>query len=152
MIRFELPFPPSMNHYWRRVGARTLISKQGREYRAAVEAIIRGLGHGTFDGPLGILIEAHPPDRRRRDLDNLLKAPLDAMQSAGLYVDDYQIDHIDLRRGGCVDGGKLSITIQPSQGPQQSDTSDLADELRKRAKDLQSELGATLEALAAVAE
>ena len=152
MIRFELPFPPSMNHYWRRVGARTLISKKGREYRAAVEAIIRGLGHGIFDGPLGILIEAYPPDRRRRDLDNLLKAPLDAMQSAGLYVDDYQIDHIDLRRGGCVDGGKLSITIQPSQGPQQSDTSDLADELTKRAKDLQSELDATLEALAAVAE
>ena len=25
-----LPYPPSINHYWRRVGPRTLISREGR--------------------------------------------------------------------------------------------------------------------------
>ncbi len=25
-----LPYPPSVNHYWRRVGLRTLISREGR--------------------------------------------------------------------------------------------------------------------------
>ncbi len=30
----ELPYPPSVNHYWRRVGDRTLISREGRKFRS----------------------------------------------------------------------------------------------------------------------
>ncbi len=33
VIELELPYPPSVNHYWRRVGARTLISRGGRAFR-----------------------------------------------------------------------------------------------------------------------
>ena len=36
-------------------------------------------------------IEAWMPDKRVRDLDNLLKAPLDALTRAGFWVDDSQI-------------------------------------------------------------
>ena len=32
MIEVELPFPPSVNHYHRRVGPRTLISREGRRF------------------------------------------------------------------------------------------------------------------------
>jgi len=31
-----LPFPPSVNHYWRRVGYRTLISREGRTFQRNV--------------------------------------------------------------------------------------------------------------------
>ena len=34
-IRLELPYPPSVNTYWRSVAGRVLISKAGRMYRAA---------------------------------------------------------------------------------------------------------------------
>ena len=33
VIELELPFPPSVNHYYRRVGPRTLISREGRRFR-----------------------------------------------------------------------------------------------------------------------
>jgi len=39
MLKVELPYPPSINHYWRRVGPKTLISREGRLFRASVVAI-----------------------------------------------------------------------------------------------------------------
>ena len=39
MLEVELPYPPSINHYWRRVGPKTLISREGRRFRASVVAI-----------------------------------------------------------------------------------------------------------------
>ena len=44
-VRLELPFPPSVNRYWRHVGmgggVRVLLSREGRRYKAAVWAIVR---------------------------------------------------------------------------------------------------------------
>ncbi|EGM8635893.1 RusA family crossover junction endodeoxyribonuclease, partial [Escherichia coli] len=42
----------------------------------------------------------------RRDLDNILKAPLDALTHAGLLMDDEQFDEINIVRGSqyLVDG------------------------------------------------
>ena len=53
----------------------------------------------------------HPPDRRRRDLDNVQKAIFDALEQAGVYENDSQIDHIDIKRGDVVPGGKLIIHL-----------------------------------------
>jgi len=43
-------------------------------------------------------MDAFPPDRRRRDLDNLLKSVLDALEHAGVYADDSQVDLLVVRR------------------------------------------------------
>src|SRR5689334_22773616 len=32
----SLPYPPSLNHLWRRVGAKTLLSAEGRRYHELV--------------------------------------------------------------------------------------------------------------------
>lgn len=57
-------------------------------------------------------ITFHPPDKRRRDLDNQLascKAMLDGLASA-MKVDDYGFT-LTLRRGDPVKGGAVVITI-----------------------------------------
>lgn len=94
-----LPYPPSLNHYWRRVGAKTLISAEGRAYREHVILLVRMAKVERLDGILGMEAVFHPPDRRRRDLDNLPKALCDALQHAGVYEDDSQFHHLDLRLG-----------------------------------------------------
>lgn len=96
MIEFTLPWPPSVNRYWRTFQKRMIISQEGRAYREAVGDQItlqKAICH--FAGPLKIEIQAHRPDKRRRDLDNLLKASLDGLAHAGVYNDDSQI--VDLR-------------------------------------------------------
>ncbi|PZY33759.1 hypothetical protein DIV21_30370 [Escherichia coli] len=50
-------------------------------------------------------------DKRRRDLDNILKAPLDVLTHAGLLIDDEQFDEINIVRGQLVPGGRLGVKI-----------------------------------------
>lgn len=88
---FELPWPPSINHYYRNVQGRTLISKEGRDYRDRIGWLLREAHVQQMKGHLAMRVELYPPDARRRDIDNVQKALWDALQHGGLYVDDSQI-------------------------------------------------------------
>jgi crossover junction endodeoxyribonuclease RusA len=88
MRAFELPWPPSVNHYYRHVGSRVLISRAGRRYRENIQARMRNENIETALDPVELYIELYPPDRRRRDVDNSLKCLLDAFTHGGLYEDD----------------------------------------------------------------
>jgi len=112
MIEIELPFPPSVNHYYRRVGPRTLISREGRRFRERVCATLAGLGIGGLRGHLRMEIEVYPPDRQRRDIDNVQKALLDALQHGGLYADDSQIKKLNIEMRGCVRGGRTLVRLE----------------------------------------
>jgi len=92
-----LPYPPSVNHYWRRRGRMYFISKEGIFYREAVmqNACDAGIT-APITGWLHVSVLASAPDRRRRDLDNISKALLDALAHAGLYADDAQISRLEL--------------------------------------------------------
>ena len=95
----ELPWPPSVNHYWRRQGNTYFVSAEGKAYRNELYyrcARYKGLFEPTQR--LSVIIEAFPPDRRRRDLDNILKSLLDSLQYAGVYADDSQIDALTIKR------------------------------------------------------
>lgn len=118
-MRCVLPYPPSVNHYWRHVGAKVLISKEGRQYRQRVaEIVARQLAAEQSDGELptgerlAVLIDAHVPDRRRRDLDNVQKPLLDALRGLA-YQDDSQIDWLLTRRAPLLAGGLAVVTIEP---------------------------------------
>ena len=72
-LELELPWPPSVNHYYRHVGPRVLISRDGRKFRERVVARFRQDHTRGFAGPVELFIELYPPDNRRRDVDNSLK-------------------------------------------------------------------------------
>lgn len=119
-IWIELPWPPSVNHYWRSRIVKTragqfvsyYISAEGVCYRNQVAvALFEQHRKQKLVGNLTCVIHAFPPDRRARDLDNLLKATLDSLQSAGLYANDNAISTLCIFRREPVKGGKLNITI-----------------------------------------
>ncbi len=114
---FLLPFPPSVNHYWRMVsmkhGCRMLISREGRTYRDSVVSALAEAGARALDGRLDVSIVASPPDRRRRDLDNLLKGTLDSLAHGRAYHDDSQIDRLEIWRGAVVPNGHVAVRISP---------------------------------------
>jgi len=112
----ELPWPPSVNHYWRRQGNRYFVSAEGISYKDSVYylcAQYRGLFKPSER--LSLLIEAYPPDKRRRDLDNLIKAIQDSLQYAGVYEDDSQIDYLAIKRKASRDG-KIIVEISELKG------------------------------------
>ena len=103
-----------MNTYWRRVGHKTIISRGGREFRTKVCAMLAGDGprKPPAGGRIALLMDAFPPDRRRRDLDNLQKPTLDAMQHAGIYEDDSQVDLLITRRMQVCPDGRIIARIE----------------------------------------
>lgn len=76
----RLPYPPSINHYWRNFRGRIVISREGRTFREDVRALLvpeastssQLSGNGPRKPPAGgriaLCMDAFPPDRRRRDL------------------------------------------------------------------------------------
>ena len=113
-LHFDLPYPPSVNHYWRRVGPRTLISRAGRVFRGRVCALLAARRTQPLDGPLAVQIEVFPPGHRRRDIDNLQKALLDALQHGGAYLDDSQIVSLTINKREVVPDGRTLVTITKS--------------------------------------
>jgi len=112
--QFEMPFPPSVNGYWRTFQNRQIISKRGREYRIAAIASIsaQGLSGEKLSGRLSVYVRMHPPTRARRDLDNYLKAALDAISHSEFWIDDEQIDKLTICRAEIIKEGKLVITVR----------------------------------------
>jgi Holliday junction resolvase RusA-like endonuclease len=112
MLAFELPYPPSINHYWRRVGPRTLISREGRRFRERVQTILAAHRVEPLVGPLAVEVAIYPPDNRRRDIDNVQKALLDALQHGGAYHDDSQIVRLTIEKRQPVENGKTIVRIR----------------------------------------
>ena len=98
-MKLILPFPPSVNTYWRHpnkgaFAGKSLISAAGRKFQSAACAAIveqlRRLPKPT-SAPASVEIVLFPPDNRIRDLDNYNKALFDALTHAGVWEDDSQV-------------------------------------------------------------
>ena len=112
-LNIRLPWPPSINNYWRANGRMRFISKAGRIFRDEVIATVRP--DKPLTGRLSVYIEAIPPTARSYDLDNLLKPTLDALQHAGVFENDNQIDQLRIDRRpkshpGCLDVSIFQLT------------------------------------------
>jgi len=110
-----LPWPPSVNTYWRtprsgKLAGMTMLSVKAREYRkAAVEAIGQRLPI-TSRTAVSILLCA--PTRRSYDLDNHVKAILDALTHAHFWLDDSQVDRLTVVRGFPGKPGSALVKIE----------------------------------------
>lgn len=122
-MRLVLPFPPSVNTYWRApnsgpLNGRHLISQKGREFQSAACAAIieqlRKLPKPSSEAA-AVEITLYPPDQRRRDIDNYNKALFDALTHAGVWEDDSQVKRMLVEWGPVVPKGKVEITINRYQ-------------------------------------
>ncbi|NDF50951.1 MAG: RusA family crossover junction endodeoxyribonuclease [Betaproteobacteria bacterium] len=117
IFEVTLPWPPSVNNYWRhKVTGRlatVYVSAEGKQYRKAVNNLVMEAAmvqrYLKATGPLRVEIEAYPPDKRRRDLDNILKSLLDALTHAGVWEDDSQIQ--DLRIYKSTIAGMVKVRV-----------------------------------------
>lgn len=108
---FDLPWPPSVNRYYRHVGHNVLISREGRKYRMMTVSRLGGL-YPKLEGALSFVAECYPPDRRRRDLDNLLKSLQDSIVHAGIMADDSQIKVLHLEMKDPIPEGLVHVHIE----------------------------------------
>ena len=128
MIEIELPYPPTVNHYKR--AGRVVTMASGKKYQLRVNtdatkqfyyeawlrirSLIANVAVKSFDRAtiLSVELDVYPPDKRRRDIDNLAKVTLDALVKGGLMVDDYQIARLLITRMDIIKQGKVIVRIQ----------------------------------------
>lgn len=113
MIHLTLPYPPSVNNYWRMSHGRFYINQKGVDFRNAVQSIVsQARANNKVKGRLKAEIFAIMPDRRVRDLDNLNKAILDSLTYSQVIEDDKHIDDLRIVRAGYEkNNGRIEIYI-----------------------------------------
>ncbi len=112
---FEIPYPPSVNTYWGFHGHRRFLTPKALEFKAHVAHVVSLQDVKFGDARLRIKIVLHAPDKRVRDIDNVLKPTLDAFVQAGLLNDDSQVDELTVIRGKQCKGGKAEIYVASIQ-------------------------------------
>ena len=124
IFEVTLPWPPTINTYWRHkvVGrlATVYVSGVGKIYRKAVNNLVMEAAmvqrYLKQAGPLRVVIEAFPPDRRKRDLDNILKSLLDSLTHAGVWEDDSQIEDLRIYKATIAGMVKVRVYARGEQG------------------------------------
>jgi crossover junction endodeoxyribonuclease RusA len=112
-FKITVPFPPSVNTYWGFKGSQRFLTSRAKVFKSAVAAEFARCGHDGFgESRLAVTIKLYPPDRRVRDIDNVVKSTLDAMCQAGVFVDDGQIDALFVTREEIIKWGAAEIFIQ----------------------------------------
>jgi crossover junction endodeoxyribonuclease RusA len=89
------------------------ITKAGREFKAAVaDYVVEYKVPKLGDSKLKVTMVLFPRDKRKIDIDNRIKAVLDALEDAGVFNNDFQVDHLEIIRGEPVKNGGIRVMIE----------------------------------------
>lgn len=121
MLILNLPYPPSVNSYWRAHGHRRFISKEGVAFKEKVADICQERNVQRFDDDKRLYFEVilFPRDRRVQDIDNRLKALFDALEGYA-YTSDSSIDVLIVQRGEIRKGGGCLVLIDEIDGTERN--------------------------------
>jgi crossover junction endodeoxyribonuclease RusA len=108
---FDLPYPPSVNHYWLARGKKRFISGAGRKFRRDAFYLIKAAQARLIEGDCHVRVELYMPDKRKRDIDNILKPILDILQYSGVIRDDSQVCALSVARIGHEKGGRARVQV-----------------------------------------
>ena len=127
-LRGKMPYPPSINRYWQtslrksrnpHTGQITTVKAVGKRKEVAnyfkqvyYTLNLQRLQPQLKAERLKIELFIYPPDNRKRDLDNVLKAILDALQYAKVFTDDFQIWKLLVERREVKKGGEVEFKIR----------------------------------------
>ena len=114
---FTIPLPPSLNKLWvpRRGahrGARAR-SPQYRRWAHVAGSEIRAQSPRPVKGAVRVWLLAGPPDKRRRDADNLLKASLDLLVDLDLIGDDSDVLQVAAAWDTGLGPGQARLHVRP---------------------------------------
>ena len=111
-----LPYPPSVNHMYRRSGNRVVLSPEVRAWRDKAHWYLRLAGIvAPLEGPVAVTVIAYRP-RRRGDIDNLAKAVLDALNGFA-FGDDGQVVLLTMSRYDDARNPRVLVRVS-SVGPE----------------------------------
>lgn len=127
MLELTIPYPPSINHY--KMVGRMTTTKNGKLYQPRVNTpetqrfyyevwlkIRLAKAAKRIVEPIETLLTVtllvYHPDKRKRDIDNLIKPTIDSLVRGGLIVDDSQICRLLIERCGIISQGQVIVKVE----------------------------------------
>ena len=105
--------PPSTNTAYRIVKLGKFhslkMTPRGKEFKKDVAEIVKNLQHKKYNGKIGVFLEIHFKDKRKRDIDNYSKLLIDSIKGI-LFEDDDQIFELLMQK--YIDCGKNKTVLQ----------------------------------------
>src|SRR5690606_33375108 len=115
MIRYELPYPPSVNNLFAnsKNGGRYAVESYKAWRKAAGEEII-AQRRQRIKGRFSLAIYVVRPDKRKRDVANLIKAVEDLLVEMQVVEDDSLAERVTIQ---WADAGSFEclVIIQPAE-------------------------------------
>lgn len=115
-MKLTLPFPPSVNGYWRSTSRGTLISEGGRKYRVnVIAAVFQQLRRRpqAITHDIDIHVVLYPQNRAKRELDNFQKSLTEAVTHAVAWGHEIQIKRILVECVELLPKGQALVIINP---------------------------------------
>lgn len=110
MTELHLPYPPSANRLWRRSGKTIHKSAQYVAWLWDAGALAKTQKPKAVAGAYKLTIQARRPDKRRRDLDNLIKPTNDLLAQIGVVSNDCHCEMISVR--WVTDGKPFTVRVE----------------------------------------
>lgn len=117
LIAEGMPWPPTVNHMYHDSGPRYL-TKEARAYYKEVWACLMEskCRPRPFTGPVEMTVNLYPPDHRKRDADNTMKAIQDGLTKSKLvWGDDVQVKKLHIYRHEPQKPGRVDISITTAE-------------------------------------
>ena len=112
-IWLALPMPPTINHYYQSRGKKRFLSASAKAFRVdALAAFYKDGKIAPLVGSLRLSVVLSFSTRRGCDLDNRIKSLQDALQWAGFFQTDAQIDILRVVRGPRGSVGECLVCLE----------------------------------------
>lgn len=113
-----IPFPyASGNHAWKHSKGRHYLTEKAKKYYWDVTYLCRAQNAvWRLEGSLEVEVMIYPPDKRKRDLDNVWKVAADALTKAGFWVDDSMVTDLRLLKMKVDGPGRIEVRIKSVNG------------------------------------
>jgi crossover junction endodeoxyribonuclease RusA len=111
-----LPYPVglSVNSVWKRSRRGIYLNPKVKLYREKAKEILEGCKK-FGDKKINLAINMFPPDKRPRDIDNILKVTLDTLQHADVFNNDSQIVSLLIIKKDPIPNGLIEISLWENQ-------------------------------------
>ena len=116
-MTINIPFPYATgNHYksFNFKSKRVFVTKKAQAYRLAVKSCLVALRFAQSDmfvNHVKVVMNIYPPDKRKRDIDNVAKVVWDALTLAGLWKDDKLIKDLHVTVHEPFKGGYINLEV-----------------------------------------
>lgn len=111
LLDAEIPMPPSINRNTRFGKNGAYSSPEYKSWQKEVGLIFMAAKAKEMTPPYRIAYTVGRPDKRQRDIDNLIKPLNDALQRAGILTNDSLVEELSIRWDEAVPKGMVVVYV-----------------------------------------